>query len=254
VEVVTTKTPKQILSLMPVRERTFFLAISHISNELNVLQKIFYWASSTADEQDLLKKAHTTQSMTLAKVLAGKLSEAWSFCEKSFFASKLSAEWESLLQDDSRLALSRLKKYFGKKNLIVNIRNNFAFHYSAAHLEKGFEHVPDNEGWMIVLSDTVANSLYYAPELVANYAMLESIAPGDHPAAMEAIISEIMAVARDFIQFAGGCWILVRETYLLDKDGKLLVEQYLLDGCPNLSDVEIPFFIEPPNKAMESDA
>ncbi len=250
-KVYTTPIPKDRLPTIPERERTFLIGIGHIANEVNVFQKLFYWASCSTDNHELLKKAHTTQAIAIAKVLAGKLSEAWIFIEKAFFASSLSKDWEARLQDDASAALDHMKKYFGHQNLVVNIRNNFAFHYSVDDISSGFALPPVEEGWLIVLSESNANSLYYAAELVANYALLESIRPGNHQAAIEAMIDEIIHVARWLVEFAGGCWIIGMETYLCPQDQKMPITEYSIEDAPSIAAVNLPFFVETAKKPLQ---
>jgi len=249
--VYTTDVAKEMLARIPDQERTFLLGIGHIANEVNVLQKLFYWASCSIGDHDLIRKAHTTQAITLAKVLAGKLSEAWVFLQKAFFASSLSKDWESKLQPDALEALKKLKKYFGRNNLVVNVRNRFAFHYSASDIAAGFALPPDGESWQVIMSESNANSLYYVADLVANYAMLESISPGRHQTAIERLIDELISVARFFIEFAGGCWIVATDMYLLREDGKMPVKEYKIEDAPALDRVDLPFFVEVPNKRSQ---
>lgn len=253
-KVYTTDTPKSKLANIPDRERILLIGVGHIANEISVLQKLFYWASCSVDEHELIKKAHTTQAITLAKILAGKLFEGWIFVEKAFFSSSLSKDWESKLPPETTDALNELKKYFGRKNLINNIRNNFAFHYSAADMDSGFSLPPDEDGWKIFLSESNANSLYYVADLVANYAMLESIRPGQHKVAIEKLIDEIIRVARLFIEFSGGCWIVGINKYLLSDEGKIPMKEYNIDFAPLFDGVELPFFVEMPSNAPKSNS
>jgi hypothetical protein len=64
------------LSSVPEIERTFVLGIGHIANEIDILQKLLYWMAPEEDDQPQLKKAHSTQALTIAEVLSGKLAEA----------------------------------------------------------------------------------------------------------------------------------------------------------------------------------
>jgi hypothetical protein len=95
---------------MPERERTFFLGIGHTADEVSVLLKVLLWASYSSEEHELMKIAHTSQATIFAKLLAGKLCEAWKFIDKSFFKSSLSKDWEPRLLDDGRDALHHLKQ------------------------------------------------------------------------------------------------------------------------------------------------
>lgn len=194
---------------IPEPERTLIIGLGHIENEVNVLQKMLYWTSPSQHDPDVFKRAHSTQAVTVAKLLAGKLWEAWQFIQHAYFASRVSADYDNTLNKDGREALTNLKKYFSRNNMVSLVRNKFAFHYSADQIRQGFSLPPDTDEWQVVLSKAAGNSLYYLSDLVANYAMLNCIDPKDHRKAMDHLLKEMINISRWFINFGDACWIIV---------------------------------------------
>ncbi|MDI6755460.1 MAG: hypothetical protein QME78_13830 [Thermodesulfobacteriota bacterium] len=230
---------------MPEAERTFIIGLGHIENEINVLQKLLYWTSPAEKEPDVIRRAHSTQALTVAKILTGKLWEAWQFLQHSYFASRISADYDKVLGVDGKEALEYLKLYFSRDNIVSRIRNNFAFHYSVEQIRQGFSLPPDTDEWQIVLSEARGNSLYYLSDLITNYAMLNSIDPNDHKKAMDRLIKELLHISHCFMTFGDACWIIVGDMYLRKLGEGIPVQELNLEDCSSIDEVKIPFFIEP---------
>jgi len=229
---------------VPEPERTIIIGIGHIQNEVNVLQKILFWTSPSLDDPEIFRKAQSSQAMTIAKVLAGKLWEAWQFLQTSYFASRISADYDQILREDGKEALEYIKQYFRRVNIVANIRNKFSFHYSVEQFRKGFSLPPEAEDWQILLSEARGNSLYYLGDLIAGYAMLNLIDPTDHSNAIQRLIKELTDISRCFMTFGDACWIVFGDRYLRNLGKGIPVQELNLENCPSVSEVEIPFFVE----------
>jgi hypothetical protein len=84
----------ELVKLAPAERNLFFL-VGHINNEISSLAKIFSWCLAEARLPGVAEvelNAANAQGMIYARVLAGKLLEAWAALGKSWFASKLGAE------------------------------------------------------------------------------------------------------------------------------------------------------------------
>jgi len=71
---------KETLQNMEPAERAFFFLAGHIQNEINSLNKVFTWClqNSSVNKVSALEDiANITQAMIYARILAGKLNEAW---------------------------------------------------------------------------------------------------------------------------------------------------------------------------------
>jgi hypothetical protein len=148
-KIVRIKIPKSLVAQLPEKERTFFFLMGHFGNELNVLQKLFYWCAIYSSDDEIRQRAHATQALVVAKLLIGKLYEGWALTEKVFFASHLSKVYEPLLMGEGKTGLDHLKRYFGRENLLNKVRNKFAFHYSPADIQTEILLPTDQTSWEI---------------------------------------------------------------------------------------------------------
>lgn len=135
-----------------------------------------------------------------------------------------------------------------KTNIIATIRNKFAFHYDLAEIRCGFQRPSSEEDWNIYLAESNGNTLYYASELAANHALLNSVVPDNPKAALELLIDELIRVGNWFIVFLSSCLIVLTERHLLNHDGNLEVEEILLQDVPQFADVTIPYYVSLPGR------
>ncbi len=236
-------TPKAALEQIPDDERVLYVLLGHLANELNVLNKFFFFSSHFDTTKKWLTRAHTMQSLLFARLLIGKISEGWQLLQQGFFGTKLSKTFETAMTDAAKSALDNLKRYFGKDNLITNARNRFSFHYSLADTRTALKTAPDSDEWEIYLAEQQVNGLYYVSEIITSYALLEMIEPGDHRKAMDRLVHESSQVVGWLLAFIGGYMIVITEKYFLDENGKLLLEPIDIGGVPSADSIEIPYFV-----------
>ena len=200
---------------MPASERSFFLLAGHMQNELNSLHKVFAWClhgepSSKSSEIESL--ANGVQAQIYARLLAGKLLEAWMALGSAFFGAKISQRLEDKLHPTSQEGLKKIKAYFNKKsNNIFRIRNSFAFHYSIEEFDAHWHEPADEPAFEFVLGGTVGNNLALASELVVNTALLNSINSADRSAALQIFFDEVQSVAASFTVFLEGAIVAILE-------------------------------------------
>lgn len=230
------------LSKVPENERVLFVLLGHFVNEINVLNKTFYLCSQFQDEPKWRSHAHTSQALVFARILIGKLYEGWELLRKGYFDSQTSKIYDERLNQEAKDALSNLKRYFGRANLIDTIRNKFSFHYSLPDTRVALARELDNEELLMYLADSNGNTLYYFSEYIVNTALLEAIEEGDTGKALERLIGESAKVVRWFNELASGIMAHVVDKYLLESDGKLMLESIDLGHVPVAEQIEIPYF------------
>lgn len=235
---------KTKLDAIPEYERAFYIQIGHLGNELNMLNKLLLYSSQNIRALDgVQNEAQTSQTLLIVKILAGKLYEGWELTKRAFFGTKISNEYDTHLEEDAKVALEKLKQYFGKQNLINTVRNQYAFHYSPKGIVKQINRMLDTADMHIYLAKISANCLYHISEVIINYAMLESIEPGNHKAAMDRLAKETLDVTSWFTDFIGGCMIVLTQRYLgktLEELGAVEIE---VPTPPRFDEVEIPYFL-----------
>ncbi|MEA3459439.1 MAG: hypothetical protein U9R11_01990 [Chloroflexota bacterium] len=234
---------KAQLQSVPPEERSLFLSIAHLVNEINALHKLVLWASDFSSGNEVEVHGQVSLTLMLLKLLAGKLKEGHKLLRKRFYGTAVSRDYEPSLRQEGRDALAEIKKYFGRSNNNVNyIRNNYAFHYSPDELDAVLPHVPEDLE-LYVESGGSANNLYYFAEVLAGRALLRSMGASDDQAAYRQLVEEIPKVARWFAvvcdslmteflrRHAGGIW-----------EGKAV--EVPLGELPPLLGVRLPWFTD----------
>lgn len=234
--------PKALFAEQEKSERDFFLFAGHILNEINSINKVFvYCLNGDAGENpiEVERLASGPQALIYARILAGKLSEAWAVLGKSWFGTKLSNKLENLLHDDSRGTLKSLKNYFGRANTINQVRNSFAFHYNAQALGDCWELTASEKNFEIIAGGVIGNNLYLGAELVANAALLSSIDSENMVNAQFIFFEEIQAVAANFNNFLEGAAMII-----LDKifNGEIAVREDEISPKLAPDEVFLPYF------------
>jgi hypothetical protein len=232
---------------MESADRTFLLLAGHMQNELNSVHKVFAWClynRPTDRASSIEGLADGMQAMIYARVLAGKLCEAWQVIGAAFFGTKLSQRVESRLHPIAQEALQKIKKYFGKSNAISKVRNSFAFHYSATDFGLNWEASADEPSFELILGGIVGNNLHLASELVANTAVLNAINDIDREDALRTFFNEVQSVASNFTDFLDGTVLAILEEQFGTILGALGREEEI-SPARSFSEVAIPFFFKP---------
>ena len=235
---------KDTLLKMESVERAFLLLAGHMQNELNSVHKVFAFclqnrpAESVSSIEGL---ANGTQAMIYARMLAGKLCEAWQVLDKAFFGTKLSKRIEPKLHPVAQDALEKIKTYFGKTNAIFKVRNAFAFHYSMDEFSTHWEEAANESPFEIVLGGTVGNNLYLASEVVVNLALLKAINPNDRNEALRKFFDEVQSVASGFTAFLEGTILAILEEQSRAGLATLGREEEIFPTC-SCNEVALPFF------------
>jgi hypothetical protein len=207
--------PRDALQQMPEAERAFLLLAGHMQNELNSLHKVFAWCLHAGGQTSPVESlANGVQAQLFARLLAGKLLEAWNALGTAFFGAKISRRIEPSLHPAAQEALTKLKTYFGKPNVIFKVRNSFAFHYAADEFERHWLRVADDPRFEIILGGTVGNNLDLASELVVTAAVLNSAAQQDESHALRAFLNEVQSTATYFTAFLEGAILVLLESAL----------------------------------------
>ncbi|HCI13269.1 MAG: hypothetical protein A2063_04280 [Gallionellales bacterium GWA2_60_142] len=236
---------KSHLAALTDAERNLFFLSGHILNELNSLNKVFAWSlrSEDSNESDIISLTQGIQSMIYARILAGKLWEAWEALRATWFSSKPSTTLENGLHPDSRIALSALKGYFSHSNLIFDVRNSFAFHYSRK-LGERWEEVADENNLQVILGGTIGNNINLAAELITNAAIIRAAHPTDPEAGLQAFLNDVQTMSEHFTTFLEGVTLF----YLEEMLGDSLTEQgrdIEIKVTQPFSEVRIPYFCAP---------
>jgi hypothetical protein len=233
---------KDSLLQVPSGERSFFLALAHLANEMNAIHKFLLWVSRTAVASQAKQQGRTTYEMLLLLLLAGKLKEGWELLSTGFF-SGLSKTYEPKMRSEPKQALRHLKRYFGSRNDVDLIRNRFAFHYSPDEVDAILPEV-DEQLDLYVERGGSANNLYYFAEALAGRALLKALDETDHLGAYKRLYTELPQLAAKLLLVADG----LIDVFLQRHASGLWeghAEEITLEELPGILCIQIPWFTDP---------
>jgi len=234
---------KAQLDSAPEKERLFYLMICQLANDLNCLSKLIIIAANPIKGHEIKNIASTMMCWFLVKLLAGKLNEGWELIKSDFFP--LYKKYENEFSDEEKKKLKELKKYFGKKNIIYEMRNKFSFHADQKMIRHGYQILPEGD-YVDFLSVYAGHCIYLTSETITTLAMTKMVESEDWKEAVNKITGEIMQVTGwmgdfilDFIKIFAIKYIAQK----IDVKDKITFED-----SPDILSIEIPFFSNPPNK------
>jgi hypothetical protein len=171
---------KRKLAALSAEERRALLLLGHAINEINVLQKLILMHRRTPAPHKIVERLEAGQSLIFARILIGKLHEAWELFKVRVQAVSHLRSKYVIRSDTARCALlARLNKHFGGGSPLTAIRNRLSFHYTDKTnlVEDNFKHLSDTEPWEFYLAETMGNSFYWASELVTTAGMVRLATP-----------------------------------------------------------------------------
>lgn len=229
---------------IPTNERALLVILAHALNEINTLNKLLAIATHFDHEPKWVAHAQSMQALILARVLIGKLNEAWIAVGKGYFASKLCQTYDLELDTVASAALAALKSYFGKTSLVNSVRNDFSFHYSLKQAAAPIPNDIPREDMSIYLNEALGNSLYLFAEVVMNVALMEGISPTNPETGLDRLISEMSEVIAHLNTFGHGLLVALLERHLGSDKLRQSMQSLETGAAPHYRDLKIPFFID----------
>lgn len=239
--------PKDAVAKMAAPDRDFLLLAGHMQNEINSVHKVFAWclhSGRSRNDSSIESLANGAQAMIYARVLAGKLCEAWEAVGKAWFGTKLSRRLEPKLSPVALEANMKLKAYFNRSNAIHRVRNSFVFHYSATEVGASWESVADDLTFEVILGGTIGNNLYLGAELAANAALLKAIDPDNPEQGLRVFFDEVQSIASNFTDFLEGAIMVILEDLFGTDIGQLGREEDIFP-IHAYAQIKVPHFCLP---------
>jgi len=237
---------KDELLSIPEKERALFIQLTNFNNDINILQKLMVIAGNSkdkAEENEIVGRSLSSQALFFMRIQAGKLYEGRKILYDYFFHNRtFSKEYNREGSPQGKKNLNNLKKYFRRENLIKNIRNIYAFHYSqesSKNMLRQLSKAPDSEIFEMYFSEESGNCFFPIAHDLLNSSILEEINSDDWAKAMNDFFQEILNVTKWFLDFTSDCIRVIAKKYL-----KLEYEEVEIPEPPSLSDITLPFFVK----------
>lgn len=228
---------------LPIADRKLFVALANLQNEIRFLLRIIQWSAYYDSPIDAVVQGQFALNFFNVKLLAGKLREGYEILAKFFFPEKeLVRRFQTKVGPETLDALKALKKYFSKGNLLHEVRNNFAFHFSPDALENEIGRSPDKLE-IFLESGPDANTLYHFAEVLSTLAALREIGSPDPMKAMDEFTQTILTAATTFNQFnLGFLHFITSEHKSTIWEGS--AKEIDLGELPPFAKVRIPWFAD----------
>ena len=236
---------KDELLSIPEKELELFIQLTNFYNDVNILQKMMVISGNSreiAAQNEIVGRSLSSQGLFFMRIQAGKLYEGRIMLDKHFFNNKtFSIEYNKNGSSKGKEALSNIKNYFGGNNIIKQIRNKYAFHYSKESSEKMMKQIanaPELEIFEIYLSEEIGNCFYSIAHDLLNSSILDDIDSNNWSKAMNKFFQEILDVTKWFLDFAQDCILVISKKYL-----QMNSEEAQIPEPQNFNDIRLPFFV-----------
>jgi hypothetical protein len=243
---------KADLDKIPHDERVFYLMAGQLSNDINILTKLLWFAfNQHMKTEEVVKEASLSQTLLVVKLLAGKLYEGHSLIRSLFSAKKLYQKYKDHLNDAGRDSLQKINKYFANaNNIIKRIRNEFAFHFDVRELDGIYDQLPSNgelpEYWG---TEYAGYNLFYGSEIITVIAMMKVTGESDQTKALQKIFAETTGVSVWFGQFVQNYSSLLLGIFLaMTQEDVERAPRIAFTNEPEIDQVPLPFFCLPPKR------
>ncbi len=141
------------------------------------------------------------QSQVLLRTLTSFLVETWEWIRRPE-TSLVVGRYTSQLPVDGQLALTELKKHFGKSALLHNLRNRFTSHFpKSTDVLTAFEAVPQDEDWSWYVADDHTNSFYLSCEMVVGSGLFALTRANSQDEQFKIVLNEVIHVTNLFWEF-----------------------------------------------------
>jgi hypothetical protein len=248
---------KADLLKMPVEERSLFLLLGYASNQVNALWKLVIIATNPTNRDPVEERLSGAQTQILIRLLIGAMREALKLVEKRFLGSPVGKRFVPLLDAQAEEALARLKKRFSGPDMLVTVRDNFAFHHPTTEdMEAAFQQAmlhEEDEGenyWCIYMtyappnSSALLNTFFFVSDFVAVHGMANALNESDVNEAHRKLLTELAPVANNLSEFTFGFAAAIFRKYFGSELSATVVAK--IADAPNIDDVTLPFLVETP--------
>lgn len=248
---------KEKLASLSERDRTLFLLLGNVTNELSILQKLLMMTRKGPPPSKMVDIVEAGQMMFFLRLLVGKVHEGGVLLQKRVnedanFRERYGLD-EKRRKDRSELRkeLSRVNRHFRRWGGLLNaIRDKLAFHSTDNEglVEKSFARLSTDEPWDFYLSPQTGNSFYYAAELVLSKSAIDLTHAGSAAAGGRATEEAGLVEMHESAIVAAGLLthlfnILMLEIVDKGVNEALEAEEVDVEG-PRLDGFHLPFFFD----------
>lgn len=187
IELFTLQYSKADLEAAPEEERVFYLMITQLSNDLQILWKQVILALGNPATSEIDGQAASTVAMLNLRLLCGRLSEGGQTLHHVF--DKIRPKYEAAFDDETKQAVASLYSLFqDRDNLLKRVRDKVGFHADRKETLDAFRQLSDETALGDYLARTINNTLYWSAAVI-NDAVLRNLTGLDQAPALNSVMS-----------------------------------------------------------------
>jgi len=254
IDVLRISVAKERLNSIPAEERVLFFLLGYAANQIIMFQKLLLFASNSPANESVEGRVHVVQIEMLLRLMIGFVWEAWNLIKKRFLKQPVGRDYQSLLDEGGKRALSGLKKQFDNSTLIHTLRNNFAFRLPKtedmeAAFKLAYNDASFDDTWSLYLSKDKFNSLYLLSDVVVIHAIFKSIGESDFAAGQRKIMEEVTAAANGVVDFVHAFTAALWKKHIASHMDATVCAK--IPNAPKIFEVQLPFFVELADNTQE---
>jgi hypothetical protein len=244
IEVFTLHYTKADLEAAPEAERVFFLMITQLSNDLQILWKQMLMAFANPPAGVVHGQAASTVAMLNLRLLCGRLAEGGRTLHVVF--RNIRDDYEAVFNEKTRAALTDLYALFDdRNNLIKRVRDKVGFHADVAETLEAFAALPAGVALGDYLAFTINNTLYWSAAVI-NDAVLRNLTGTDQASALQKVMSLAQDTTSLFNTVAFAYTRVFAERYLYAALDNLKDHRETIGDVQPLHELRLPFFLQMP--------
>ncbi len=202
---------KAQLDRAPEDERTFFLMLCQLLNDVTFLQKITLTSLNSRVEGGPTQVVNSLLALTMMRFTAGRLREGYTLIKDQW--SPLAPKYPELV--DGAAHIKALRKYFNNKdNIVHRLRNDAGFHESPDHVRAAYADYPAGEPMIDYVAEHRGNTIYAAADIVRAVAMQHITGQDSIENMLVTTSTEVMAVSSMFADFGNEFLPVFWERYM----------------------------------------
>jgi hypothetical protein len=242
IEVFTLQYNKADLEAAPDTDRVFFLMITQLANDLQILWKQMLMAFANPPEGVINGQAASTVAMLNLRLLCGRLAEGGRTLHMVFRAIR--EDYEPHFSGAARTALADLYTLFDDRdNLIKKVRDKVGFHADVRETLEAFAALPADVALGDYLALTINNTLYWSAAVI-NDAVLRNLTGADQANALQTVMALSQETTSLFNTVAFAYTRVFAERYLRTALDDLQANRETVPDVQALHELRLPFFIQ----------
>jgi hypothetical protein len=245
VDVFELRYTKAELASAPEAERQFYLMVTGLANDIQILLRQYLIAIKQDDDDKGKRDASSAVAMLNLRLLAGRFHEGWLLVEERW--PVLATVYAALLSTKGADALAGLQKHFAvekAKNIVFMIRNKIGFHSDYKFTKVMFDETPDDTEMVEYVGQAVGDTLFFGSE-VTHYAALRRLTGHtDDLAAFGAVMDELRTLQNLFLVFTNAYVAAFAARNLNSQYALIRTNRRTLTNLPPFEMLRIPFFAD----------